>query len=216
MGWDPTNTYDPSEGSGSGASKKKKKKKKSGGSKKKKKSGSSGGVIPDDNCLEAGITPLQQSKSAIQDAIDELTNPDGATNIAQGLVWAWRVLRFDPPFEQAEADPDPVPTRVIVLLTDGEHWGSSQDAYKGVFGTGTSAQSDLDDRLRQIATNVKSDGVIIIAIQFAFSGTSLEDLMKEVASSPDAPHYYYAPDGDALQDIFEEIGSTLTSLHISK
>ena len=210
MGWEPTNTYDPSASSGGSSSSKKKKKKK------KKKSGSSSGLIDDSSCLEAGITPLQQSKSSIQDAIDELTDPDGATNIAQGLVWAWRVLRSDAPFEEAEADPDPVPSRVIVLLTDGQHWGWEEDAYKGVFGSGTSAQSELDDRLREIAENVKADGVKIIAIQFAYSGTSLEDLLKEVASDDESPYYYYAPDGDALQDVFEEVGSVLTSLHISK
>jgi len=173
-------------------------------------------TIDDDLCQSAGITPLQQTKSTILDAIDELTDPEGATNIAQGLVWAWRVLMPEAPFTEAEPDPDPVPARVIVLLTDGEHCGYEQDAYKGVFGSCSGARDDLDDRLRLIAENVKEDGVKIIAIQFANGGTEQQALMQEIASGEEAPYYYYAPTGDDLQSVFEEIGSTLVSLHISK
>ena len=49
-------------------------------------------------CLSHGVTPLQNSKSAAIAAINELTSPEGTTNITQGLSWAWRVVKPEAPF----------------------------------------------------------------------------------------------------------------------
>jgi len=167
-------------------------------------------------CLEYGITPLQNAKQPILDAIANLTAPQGNTNIPQGLGWAWRVLTPPDPF--AEADPNPPFRRqqAIVLLTDGENYGGSGDGYKGVFGVGTTARPAMDARLRLLAANVKASGVILYVIQFANSGTALEALLKEVASGPDAPFYHNAPDAAALQAAFHEIASNLSELRLSK
>ncbi|MEE9196303.1 MAG: hypothetical protein V3U44_10710, partial [Alphaproteobacteria bacterium] len=43
--------------------------------------------------LRHGITPLQNQKQVIQDAVNALTSPRGVTNIPAGLGWAWRVLK---------------------------------------------------------------------------------------------------------------------------
>jgi len=173
-------------------------------------------VDEDSQCLSHGITPLQNTKAAITNAINELTNPDGATNIPQGLLWAWRVLMPEEPFTDAEANPDPVPYRVIVLLTDGENCGSSDDAYKGQLGGCSGARASLNTRLQTIAGKIKAAGITIIAIQFANNGTALQTLMQGVASSNSAPHYFYAPDGDALEDVFDQIGEYITEVHLSK
>ena len=199
VGWEPSGSTYGSSGGGGGKKKKKKKKAPSGG-------GSTS------QCLPNGITPLQSSKSVIQAAINALTSPDGNTVIPQGLAWAWRVLMPAEPF--TEADASATPYRAIILLTDGSNCGSSEDAYKGVFGSCDSSRADLDDRLRQIATKVKAEGIDIIAIQFANSGTDLQTLMQEIATGTAEPYYFYAPDSSALLTVFEDIGDHISYVRI--
>lgn len=167
-------------------------------------------------CLAHGITALQNTKQAVVDAIGQLTSPNGETNVPEGLAWAWRVLTAAAPF--TEADPNPIGQRqqAIVLITDGENVGNSGDAYKGVFGVGAAARPALDARLRVLAANIKAAGVKIYAIQFANNNTSMQELLKEVASSPDPPFYNYAPDAATLQQIFHEVANNLSELRLSK
>ena len=209
--WEPVGGLAASEGSG-GASKKKKKKKK----KKSSSAPGSYGSSEDAQCLDHGVTPMQSSKSAIKDAIDELTSPTGNTVIAQGLAWAWRVLMPDAPFTDADPDANPVPFRAVVLLTDGSHCGSEWDAYKGELGDCSGSRTELNDRLKAIAAKMKAEGIKVIAIQFANDGTDLETLMKQVASGDEAPYYYHAPDGDALKDVFEEIASHIGHVRLTR
>ncbi|WNJ98858.1 pilus assembly protein TadG-related protein [Thalassospiraceae bacterium LMO-JJ14] len=168
-------------------------------------------------CLSHGITPLQNQKLTITNAIDALTNPGGNTNIPAGLAWAWRVLMPDAPFTEAVADPDYELQRAIVLLTDGENYGGNGDGYKAVFGLGSGAGANgMNDRLRLLATNIKSSGVVLYVIQFANNGTELQALLKDVASGPASPFYHYAPDDAALRAVFREIANDLSQLRLSK
>ena len=173
----------------------------------------SGAASGDDGspCPASRITPLRHDKAGVVAAIDELS-ASGATNIAQGMVWAWRVLMPGAPFNEAAPVPNPQPYRAIVLLTDGAQVGTSGDAYKGVFGTSTSARKKMDARLRLVADAIKAQGINIYAIQFANGSAELQDLMKDVATAPNSPYFHYAPDGDALGQIFELIGKEVANL----
>lgn len=167
-------------------------------------------------CPYRGISPLDNVKQNILDAIDDLQNPTGTTNIPSGLGWAWRVLKPEAPFTEAVADPDYELQRAVVLLTDGENTGGVGDGYKTVFGLNTAAGPEMNDRLRALADNIKADGVIIYVIQFANSGGALQTLLKEIASGPDSPYYYYAPNGEALQQVFHQIADHLSELRLAK
>ncbi len=169
------------------------------------------------DCLDHGITPLTSERQEIEDAIDDLQYPDGVTDIAQGLAWAWRVVSPGEPFDQADPFPKGLHDRAIVLLTDGEQWGGSHDGYKAVFGTGSGAGANgMDDRLRAVAANVKASGIKIYVIQFYHDSGPLQALLKEIATEPAAPYYHFAPDGDALNSVFKEIAKDLSALRISK
>ena len=74
----------------------------------------------------------------------------------------------------------------------------------------------MDQRLLQVAANIKADGVIIYVIQFANSGTALQALLQQVASGPVSPYYHFAPDVATLQSVFTEIANHLTELRLSK
>ncbi len=169
------------------------------------------------NCLDHGITRLTDQRTEIEDAINALTNPEGVTNIAQGLAWAWRVVSPGEPF----ADADPFPTglheRAIVLLTDGEQYGGTRDGYNRFFGSGTSAGAGgMNDRLLAVAESVKNSGIKIYVIQFYFDDGPLQTLLRQVASKPKAPYYHFAPNGEALNTAFEEIADDLSALRISR
>jgi len=167
-------------------------------------------------CLSAGITPLQNAKQPVLDAIAGLTGPTGTTNIPQGLGWAWRVLKPAAPFTEAIPDPPYKRKQAIVLLTDGENFAGSGDGYKTVFGYGDAGRPAMNDRLLELAGNIKTDGVLIYVIQFAHGGTDLQALLKQVASAPDSPYYQYAPDAATLKNIFREIANHLSKLRLSK
>jgi len=167
-------------------------------------------------CLDHGITPLQNQKQVILDAVAALVSPTGTTNIPQGLGWGWRVLKPDAPFTEAVANPDYDRQQAIVLLTDGENYGGSGDGYKTTFGGGGTARPDMDARLLALADNIKASGVIVYVIQFANGETTLQALLQQVASGPDSPYYHYAPDAATLQQIFREIANHLSQLRLSK
>ena len=166
-------------------------------------------------CPPSGITPLQNTKAAIEDAVDAL-EANGYTNIPAGLGWAWRVLMPTAPYTEAILNPDYDREQAIVLLTDGENCARSGDGYKRVFGGCSGGRDEMNDRLRLLADSIKADGVIIYVIQFANQGTALQNLLKEVASGPDAPYYHYAPSGDDLRNVFRQIANHLSILRLSK
>jgi Mg-chelatase subunit ChlD len=167
-------------------------------------------------CLSHGITPLQHSKAVIEGKIDALTSPQGQTNIPQGLGWAWRVLKPSAPFTEAIPDPPYRRQQAILLLTDGENVGGSGDGYKATWGTGGTAHDEMNSRLLALANNVKADGVIVYVIQFANNDENLKNLLKQVASGPEAPYYHLAPGAAELQTVFREVANHLTELRLSK
>ena len=140
-----------------------------------------------------------------------------SVDISVTVPSTWRVLMPEAPFTEAVVDPDYDLQRAIVLLTDGENHGGVGDGYKQVFGLGSGAGANgMDDRLRTLATNIKSTGVVLYVIQFANNGTDLQTLLQEVASGPGSPFYHYAPDDAALRAVFREIANDLSELRLSK
>ncbi len=168
-------------------------------------------------CLTIGITPLKNTKADVLTAISQLTNPDGGTNIPQGLGWGWRVLDQSAPFDEASQDDPNVPrTKAIVVMTDGENCGASGDGYKATFGLCLDAQPAMNQRLRELATNIKDSGVYLYTIQFGNAGTAQQQLMQDIASAPEAPYYHYAPTAAELSAAFQEIGNNLSQLRVSR
>jgi len=166
-------------------------------------------------CPGVGITPLQHKKQNIRDAVARLS-ATGNTNIPAGLGWAWRVLKPDAPFTEADPNPPYVRDQAIVLLTDGQNCANSGDGYKRMFGSCSEGRDEMNTRLRKLAPNVKADTVQIYVVQFANKGTALQSLLKEIASGPTTPYYYYAPSSGDLKKAFREIANHLSELRLSK
>lgn len=192
------------------------------------------------NTALPGIVPLQgvkdaTSKSVLTNSINALyagsNAPTGNTNAPQGLYWAWEVLMPGAPFSQAKVSTPFKRTQAIVLLTDGQTTGNNGDAYMGVFGPDNGAattsahgllspgkNNNLNNRLLALASKIKgsnpAQGVKIFVVQYAESDPNLKTLLKQVATEPGAPYYFYAPGATELQNAFKQIAAALSVLRL--
>jgi Flp pilus assembly protein TadG len=189
-------------------------------------------------CLVKGIIPLTTVKATIVNQLSTITgsDPTGNTNIEQGLYWAWEVLMPGVPFDQAVVTVPFKRTRAIILLTDGEQVGGPGDAYKGRFGFNTNAglnsdaghgkvkvggvlvQNNLDNRARQLAENIRNEGIKLYVIGFDLAGnTHALTFLQSIASAPDENGNYFfdAPNPSDLDAVFKQIAASLSNLRIS-
>jgi hypothetical protein len=61
---------------------------------------------------------------------------------------------------------------------------------------------------------VKSKDILIYSITFAVTNTNTQDLMRTCATREDM--YFNSPNGDALEDAFEQIATGLQKLRLAK
>ncbi|RWC54957.1 MAG: TadE/TadG family protein [Mesorhizobium sp.] len=78
---------------------------------------------PNYSCSTNPITPLTDVSAAtgltaIKAAID-LMQPDGGTNVPEGMAWGWRVVSSGEPFTQGRPETERGNDKVVIVLTDG-------------------------------------------------------------------------------------------------
>jgi Flp pilus assembly protein TadG len=186
-------------------------------------------------CTIAPITPLTGSKQTVADALENMI-ADGYTNIASGVGWGLRVLSSSVPFTEGAAYEDDDWQKVMVVMTDGENdWGSSlsnmNGSYYGGYGypsqsatrLGMSSISDhdgvLDARTIAACNEVKAAGqsdnrITVYTITFGSIDNESREMMEDCAS--DSEKYFHAPDNATLQDVFEDIASSIKTIYLSK
>ncbi|MYZ46377.1 TadE/TadG family type IV pilus assembly protein [Propylenella binzhouense] len=179
------------------------------------------------------VVELTDDVSRIKGEITQMQpHPASGTNIAQGLVWAWRVLSPEAPFTEGVAYSDKETTKVLVLLSDGfnQGVGSSAPVKSDYTSYGYLAQKRLgsdtiegaeratDKKVSRICESVKAKGIRVYTILFQVNAASIQDVFRTCASTGEdgEPLYYYAPDAATLQTAFEDIGDDLTTLRITR
>lgn len=184
----------------------------------------------ENDCPAAPIIPLSTNKNALKASIDSYQDA-GSTAGQIGIAWGWYLL--SPEFgylfpEQSRPAPydDEDTTKVAVLMTDGEFntpyrngviaqdatTGSGSNAYKIKLN---SSNGDPYAQSQNLCTAMKNSGVLVYTIGFDISFSQpVIDLLTNCASSPD--NAYFAATGGELFDIYRQIGSEITKLHISK
>jgi Flp pilus assembly protein TadG len=186
-------------------------------------SGSRGQYRGPNKMCPVEILPLTGVKADVLDRIDEM-EANGYTHINLGAVWGWRVVSPAEPFTQAHAYDDPEYNHAVVIMTDGENFMPSDDddytAYgfleDGVLGTTSKsdAEDELDDRLTDVCTAMKAQGIIVYTIAFDISTTALRELLTDCAS--DAGKYYESPSAAELRAAFQAIGAQLSNLRLGR
>ncbi|MGE3623835.1 MAG: pilus assembly protein TadG-related protein [Bdellovibrionales bacterium] len=188
------------------------------------------------------MTPMTGNAITITNAINTMT-AQGNTHIPLGLAWGWRMLspRWQGLWGGAmNANGLPLNyhtksmNKALVLLTDGMNtmgcknssWSCAQDrtAYgyleDGMLGTSnmSTAVTQLNDRMIQICSSLKANGVYVYTIALDTSSNPIDqatiDLLKNCATAPN--YAFRSPSATQLKTIFSQIGDSLSSLRVSK
>ncbi|MEM7398438.1 MAG: TadE/TadG family type IV pilus assembly protein [Pseudomonadota bacterium] len=182
------------------------------------------GSGPNMYCPPASITPLNNTKSTVTNAITAL-RANGTTNIPAGLLWGWRALTPGAPFTEGKEHDEDKRLKAIVLLTDGanyinkasNHNGTGYGAFgyasKGRLGNknGSKASNKLNSKTKAVCDNIKTQGIVIYTIGFRVNN-STKKLLKYCASAADM--FFDSPSNAQLETVFGEIAQGLTELRI--
>jgi hypothetical protein len=109
-------------------------------------------------------------------------------------------------------DPNYAYSDTIILMSDGlntqNRWSSSASSIDNRMQNGTSPN------ISGTCENIKSANVTIYSVQVNTGGDPTSTLMKNCASSPSM--FFELKTANELVDTFDQIGSALANIHISK
>ncbi len=152
------------------------------------------------------IVGLSYNWTALNNKVDAMS-PNGSTNQAIGLQWAWQSLTQSP-FTIPAMDPSKVYKQVIILLTDGLN---TQDRW---YGNGSSTSTQVDARQQILCNNIKAAGIKIYTVQVNTGGDPTSTLLQNCASDPDK--FFLLTSSNQIVTTFQQIGTELSELRISE
>jgi Flp pilus assembly protein TadG len=161
----------------------------------------------DDRCPRP-LTRLSRDPTGLKDSVAALA-PEGETYIAPGLLWGWRLLSPNPPFEDGSTNP--VTKKFIVLMTDGANTHSPYTDHDYGVHEGTDVDF-ANEKLLKICGNVKNAGIKLYTIAFKVTDQVTKDILSRCATSE--LHHYNAQTNSELREAFGSIGSQLTTLRL--
>jgi hypothetical protein len=149
------------------------------------------------------MMPLTYDWNALKAKIDTFT-PNGNTNQAIGLAWAWQSLTSTAPLNAPPLETGFTYQKIIILMTDGlntqNHW--------------TSDPNQIDTRQRLLCDNIKKDGVKIYAIQVNTSKPAdPTQAVLQYCASGDS-NFYQLNSANQLLSTFQAIGTSLSKLRL--
>jgi Flp pilus assembly protein TadG len=153
-------------------------------------------------CPQA-VKGLSYDWSAMTTLVNNMS-PNGNTNQAIGLVWGWMSLVGGGPFTVPPMDSNYKYQQIIILFTDGLN---TQDRWY-------TDQSSIDARQKMTCDNVKAAGIKLYTIQVNTGGDPTSTLLQNCAS--DSSKFFLLTSADQIVTTFNQIGTALTQLRISK
>jgi Mg-chelatase subunit ChlD len=191
-------------------------------------------------CLSQPLLRMTSAQSTLTSKVNGLS-ANGDTNLHEGLMWGWRSISPNAPFNDGKAyDTSPTATnqKVIVLMTDGYNnwssvantWGQSLYEAAGYYTLAngrmpggnqnitnmTQSRAALDELTLEACTNAKAKGIIIYTVGFSISSNPIDtqgqNLLKSCAN--DDAHAFIANDANSLVDAFNQIGIGMGKLRI--
>lgn len=186
---------------------------------------------PNNTCPDEPIQPLSIDRTALKASIENYV-ASGSTAGQIGIAWAWYLLSptFGGELFTGGAVPasyeDEETTKVAVLMTDGEfntpycNGVIAQDATSGSGGSSDHINCNATNgnpyvQAEELCEGMKDEGIVIYTIGFDISSsTSVTNLLTNCATGPE--YVFFALNGDELKQIYRDIGSEITKLHIGK
>lgn len=164
----------------------------------------------DEHCPNE-LTPLTTDKTTVVNAINAMS-VQGDTYIPAGLFWGQALISSSAPFTEA-ATYSQVQSesgvKAVILMTDGMNTLSAN--YPAHNNTDTAV---ADAKTLEICAELKSNDVEIYTVAFQVPNAGVKAMLDQCATDPSQS--YDANDADALNEVFLEIGRSLTELALSK
>jgi hypothetical protein len=149
------------------------------------------------------IVPLSYNWTALKTSITNM-QPTGNTNQGIGLAWGWMTLGDGAPFNAPAKDSNYTYKDAIILLSDGLN---TQNRY-------SSTASQIDTRQALLCANAKAANITIYTIQVNTSHDPTSTVLKNCASGADK--FYLVTSPDQTLSVFNNIGTSLSKLRVSK
>lgn len=151
------------------------------------------------------LMPLSYNWTALKGLIDTMT-PNGNTNQAIGMAWAWQSLAQTLPLNAPAKDPSYTYRDAIILLSDGLN---TQDRWY------TNA-AQIDARQKILCDNAKAGGITIYTIQLnTHSPADPTSTVLQYCASGSQNFYIVRSATDTLS-VFNSIGTSLAKLRVAK
>ena len=119
------------------------------------------------------------------------------TYIPAGLMWGWRVLSGQAPYEGGAAE-----KKYVVLMSDGANTRSPNYPYHN-----GSDVSNANQITRDVCSAIEAEGIEIFTIAFQVSDTATEGLLQDCAT--DGGGYFDADSMAALVRAFEKVSDQM-------
>jgi Flp pilus assembly protein TadG len=185
---------------------------------------------PNASCPPA-LLPLTNNRTPLDTLVANLrTYGSGGTNTAEGLAWAWRAISPGAPFDEGRPYTDRENRKIIVLMTDGANFVSTQSnshnrADYGAYGylsrqrLGTNdwarAREVVDEKTAALCRAIKQREIVIYTILFdpAQLPAGVRELMETCATSRET-HFHHVRDATGLIRAFAAIAGDINKLRI--
>jgi hypothetical protein len=175
------------------------------------------------------IMPLTTNMDALVGKIRSLSHWHGGGTIgSEGLMWGWRTLHPELPFDQGVAYGSA--RKILIFFTDGKNTinangpggpvSSDYSAYGHLtssrFGVSTfsALEEKLDERMRRACTNIKAAGIEVYSVIFREQSGTARDLVRECASGVE--NHFLAVNEAELLSAFENIANSISSQRIAR
>lgn len=180
-----------------------------------------------DPCPTSAIVPLTSNKTTLKNAISGLSAA-GNTAGHIGIAWAWYLVSpnfstFYPVGSKPNAYTDKKTMKVAVLMTDGEfntmycQGVDSKDTGRGSSAINCNAPNgDSFSQAKKLCAAMKKQNVIVYTIGFTITkGGNAETVLKECATSPNAPYFNTPVTNADLSATFKTVAKSISQLRIS-
>ena len=171
----------------------------------------------------SGYNELQPLSSKLYDVNASIQSLEsyGLTYIPSGLIWGWRTLDRDLPFDEARATNAKDTQSVLLLMTDGSNTVSLNGERPGFEGLYHWGEHDENKAVRnanaltsELCQSIKADNIKVITVAFEVTDTTTLDLLRNCASS--SSNFYIAKNSAGLKNAFGKIGSGFSNVRISR
>jgi Flp pilus assembly protein TadG len=171
-------------------------------------------LIPAEQYATYCPTPLMALSydwTALGKKVDAMV-PNGGTNQAIGLQWAFQSLT-SAPFTIPAMDSNYKYKKVIILLTDG------LNTQNRLYGNGSDPEPKVDARQKILCDNIKAAGAllkdwVIYTVQVNTGGDPTSTLLQNCAS--DSNKFFLLTSSTGIVTTFNQIGTELSNLRVAK